>query len=430
MKKQLLLFVLTLLPMLANADAVVIDGIYYNLIAKGNAAEVTFKMNDLEYYHGDMVIPAKVSYEGTEYDVTAIGEGAFSGCRNLTSIIISEGVKSIKKDAFGDCRGLTTVTIPKSLNYVGDAFGNCFSLCTINISDLDAWFDIEFVSGIGGSNLDGETKLFLNGDEVKDVIIPDRITAIPDLLFCYISSITSLTFHEKVRKIGDYAFSGCKGLKSLLIPESVDSLGRDAFSRCTNLQTINIPSGIKEIPPFAFSGCESLKTIELPSNVERIGRSALAGCSGLISITFPDKISTIQDWTVSGCSSLVSVIIGSKVTRICSEAFAYCPKLKDFYCYAEVVPVLFGDDPFKDSYIEYTTLHVPAELVDAYKAAERWNNFKEIIPLTEDDPKATAITAVMRSDKKDGLYYDLSGRKVIQAQKGIFIQNGKKVIVK
>ena len=41
MKKQLLLFILMLLPLVASADAVEIDGIYYNLVSKVKQTEVT-----------------------------------------------------------------------------------------------------------------------------------------------------------------------------------------------------------------------------------------------------------------------------------------------------------------------------------------------------------------------------------------------------
>ena len=61
MKKQLLLFVMTLLPMVAMADAVEINGIYYNLIDKAGVAEVT---SNPSKYKGNMVIPEIVNYNG------------------------------------------------------------------------------------------------------------------------------------------------------------------------------------------------------------------------------------------------------------------------------------------------------------------------------------------------------------------------------
>ena len=61
MKKLFTLFLLTLLPLMASADAVEIDGIYYNLIAKGKVAEVTSNPNN---YSGDVVIPQSVEFQG------------------------------------------------------------------------------------------------------------------------------------------------------------------------------------------------------------------------------------------------------------------------------------------------------------------------------------------------------------------------------
>ena len=78
MKKQLLLFVMMLLPMVASADSVEIDGIYYNLISKAKQAEVTSNPDYYNYYTGDIVIPEAVTYGDTDYSVKSIETGAFS----------------------------------------------------------------------------------------------------------------------------------------------------------------------------------------------------------------------------------------------------------------------------------------------------------------------------------------------------------------
>ena len=123
MKKVFLSFLILLLPMLANADAVEINGIYYNLVTKAKIAEVTSNPNK---YSNEVVIPESVEYGGVTYSVTTIGNYAFLGCSGLTSVIIPNSVTSIGEGAFKDCSGLTSVTIPNSVTYIG---GEVFWAC-------------------------------------------------------------------------------------------------------------------------------------------------------------------------------------------------------------------------------------------------------------------------------------------------------------
>ena len=70
------------------------------------------------------------------YDVTEIGNDAFSDCDGITSIEIGPKVRSINMDAFSGCTGLTSVTIPNSVTYVGGmAFYGCSSLNSIVIGE-------------------------------------------------------------------------------------------------------------------------------------------------------------------------------------------------------------------------------------------------------------------------------------------------------
>ena len=97
MKQTLLSFLLSLLPIVASADAVEIDGIYYNLIPKGKIAEVTRGPNE---YSGDVVIPETVVYNTVDYDVTKIGSGAFSDQYSITSVTIPKSITTIDGTAF------------------------------------------------------------------------------------------------------------------------------------------------------------------------------------------------------------------------------------------------------------------------------------------------------------------------------------------
>ena len=132
MKKQLLLIVMTLLPMVAMADPVEIDGIYYDLVSKVKQAEVTKKPSGK--YSGSIVIPSVVTYNGEEYSVTSIGIDAFAWCSGLTSVTIPNSVTSIGIEAFHGCSGLTSVTIPNSVTSIGGAaFYGCTGLTSVTI---------------------------------------------------------------------------------------------------------------------------------------------------------------------------------------------------------------------------------------------------------------------------------------------------------
>ena len=102
MKKILFCVILLLLPLMASAGAIKINGIYYNLSSSSPyKAEVTSNTSDM--YTGDITIPSTVNYGGKTYDVTSIGESAFWYCESLTSIDIPNSVKSIGNNAFVNC---------------------------------------------------------------------------------------------------------------------------------------------------------------------------------------------------------------------------------------------------------------------------------------------------------------------------------------
>ena len=117
MKKIYVLFLLALLPILASADPVEINGICYNLVKKTKKAEVTSHPN---HYSGKVVIPKMVTYNSVKYSVTSIGVRAFENCSDMTSVTIANSVISIGDSAFHYCYGLESVNIPNSVTSIGN----------------------------------------------------------------------------------------------------------------------------------------------------------------------------------------------------------------------------------------------------------------------------------------------------------------------
>ena len=137
MKKQLLLFAMILLPLVASAHDIEVqnaDGItiYYNYINGGTELEVTFRGSKYDSYSGEyqgnVAIPEEVTYMNRTRKVTSIGYNAFYDCSGLTSITIPNSVTTIEKSAFSGCSGLTSITIPNSVTSIG---GSAFSGCSI-----------------------------------------------------------------------------------------------------------------------------------------------------------------------------------------------------------------------------------------------------------------------------------------------------------
>lgn len=201
-----------MMPLMASAEKVEIDGIYYNLDLEAKTAEVTSNPNQ---YSGNIIIPENVSFENILCDVISIGFRAFEDCNGLTSVIIPNSVKKIMEGAFKDCRNLTSITFGSGLK---DIYRDAFKDCTINavhISDLKKWCEIDFWhdSRYSCNPLSYASHLYINGDEITDLVIPEGVTTIHDIAFFCCSFLSSVTIPNSVTCIGECAFSNCPGLQ-------------------------------------------------------------------------------------------------------------------------------------------------------------------------------------------------------------------------
>lgn len=231
-------------------DLTEIDELRYIVLDDG-----TIEISGYEGYdeNVELVIPNEIDQK----KVTSIGEGAFSGHKNLVSVTIPSSVTNIGICAFNCCSKLKNVIIPDSVTTIGtNAFWECKSLSTI--------------------------------------IIPNSVTSIGSGAFNRCSNLRNITIPGSVTSIGDYTFSGCKLLQDITFQEGLESIGYGAFFACTYLTNITLPSSLTTIKENAFWDCGDLTSITIPDSVTNVERNAFLNCRYLT--IYGNDGSYIQDY--------------------------------------------------------------------------------------------------------------------------------------
>lgn len=200
-----------------------------------------------------------------------IGRYAFYECKGLRSVVMApNSVTSIGESAFNQCRGIESIVIPESLKTVDyGAFTGC-NIDTVCISDLGAWCDINFWNS-NSNPVNGSEGLYLNGEKIVDLVIPDGVSAVKKEAFAGYKGLNSATIANSVKSIGYNAFNGCQNLKRVDIGDSVDSIASYSFPYCTSLDTVSLGRSMRFIGYMSFYNApiESLTSLAtMPPVVE------------------------------------------------------------------------------------------------------------------------------------------------------------------
>lgn len=353
---------------------------------------------------GDIVIKDTINTINGTFTVKYVGKGAFSDCKNITSVSFPKTIKSIEANAFWGCIGLTSITIPDSchsirenafykcaglteivipnsvVNIEKNAFYGC-NLKSVHVTNLASWYNIKF--GNAYSNPLFGASLYLKGEKVTELVIPNSVTTINDYAFYGCTGLISITIPNSVTSINNYTFYGCTELTTVSMENSVRLIGAGCFSSCKNLTniilsnqlkyieemafyfcekliSITIPSSVKSIGSHAFSHCSNLEYIRvdegnavydsredcnaiietnsntlirgckstiIPESVVKIGFAAFAGSSGLENVNIPHSVTSIGGSAFSNCSNLTSINLHNLLTEIEEYSFYYCQNL-------------------------------------------------------------------------------------------------------
>ena len=284
--------------------------------------------------------------------IDGIHSDALADMTKLEILVLPDSITYIEDAAFDECRNLTSITIGSNLERVEYcAFEDLENLKEVHISDIAAWCKISFERDFYTNPLYYTDNLYLNGELVTKLIIPEGVTDIGDYAFSGCDFLADVTIPNSVVSIGISAFCGSslpveeslqyagtyligavdKNLSTYTIKEGTKFIGNNAFSDCYSLASITIPESVTSIEQYAFADCSSLTSVTIPDSVTSIGKSAFSDCTSLTSITIPNSVTSIGEWAFSDCSSLARIDVGSGVATMGRNAFYWCNNLKEVH---------------------------------------------------------------------------------------------------
>jgi len=336
-------------------------------------------------------------------DVTNIGSSAFSGCSDLTSIVIPNTVTTIGNLAFDGCVNLTNANMPYTITSIGDyAFRSCFNL--VNVS-----FPNTLVS-IGNWT-------FSNCDSLVSINIPNSVTTIGNNAFYACDALTTMHIGSGVTSIGNAALNSnqnltnitvdennttydsrnnCNaiietstnilvvGCKNTTIPNDIVTIGDNAFNNCIGLTSIGnvgsgafleIPNNVTTIAPHAFQGCDGLTTVTISDNITTIGNSAFESCSYLSTVTIGNGVTSIGERCFYSCNRLTQIHIGTNIGTIGSQVFAQI----DSFTIEATTPPTIQVNTFYSGGIN--KLYVPAGSISLYQSSNWPVDNSDILPI-------------------------------------------------
>lgn len=315
MKRFLLLWVLSMviLPLSAVSYDFIEDGICYKLLSYGNFVEVNCDDTQrISSYEGDIVIPTTVTHNGQEYYVVGIGDYAFFGCGNVTSVKMPETISSIGQYAFDGCKKLKEIHIPKGVSTLSrGAFSDCTALQEIRIPSSVVKIQAEPADR-------GYTtySCFYNCTNLKKVIFEDGGTPI--------------TFYRPGFEKYDYSyekiFYGCP-IEEVYFGREFTNSSKN-FVNFSTLKKVEIGPCIKSLQ-YGFLSGTGVKKVVVPDNVTKMF-GAFSGCTTLEELYVGNGVTDFSDMTntLGNCNSLKHLYLGNNIEKF--ELFMYdLPKLED-----------------------------------------------------------------------------------------------------
>ncbi len=392
-------------------------------------------------------------------DLETIGDHAFDGCSNLSSVEFPDGLKKIGKNAF-QSTAITSLNLTDAIEEIGDsAFMNCTKVMDLKLpSSLKKINPYTFYKCFSGGEFDSKPEESFN----LFVKIPDSVESIgdyafygcavntskfhsekttySDIFYYYMYGLLSVSIGENVKTIGSHAFDGCTNLVEVKLGDNVSSIGEYAFNDCFKQrfngvreverilygtyekpfntfpivweleeftpQPISLPDTFNSLGISAFSGCAELPSINFPSSLTDIPAMAFNGCEKISEIELPDGVTSIGDSAFGGCKGVKEISIpaslesGSRVFVDCDSAFSVT--------YHAEVPKAFDEAFFSPKvYSSHAAaVYAPNAPLDSLKGINPWALFYRIVAKDE-----TLVHLERALETKNGLRFRILSNK-------------------
>lgn len=300
--------------------------------------------------------PARTGSFAVPDGVSEIAWSAFAHSQ-LSSVAISDGVRTIASAAFYDCPQLRTIDIPSSVRTIGDqAFYGCPRLQHVDLSNV--W-------KLG-------KKAFQNCKALESAIV-GNLGTVPQSAFESCTALTHVELSSEITTIGEYAFKNCKALSQVELPTHLTTLGKEAFENSA-LTSLDLPDELVTIGERAFKNCKGLTQVTLPDGCVTLDKEAFRECSLLAQIDLGNGLRRIGDNALRE-TAISTLVLPETVTEVGKKVAEKCKNLTRIECHAVLPPSLDKESNNK------VGLYVPASSVNAYRSAKNWKSFKTILPL-------------------------------------------------
>ena len=296
------------------AQRVFIDSVYYTLDNTAMTAQIAVQSNNTAV--GDIVINDTVTYEGAHYAVTSMANAAFSGCNQLTSIVLPQTLRNLGREAFLQCTNLTSCIIPDS---------------TITEIPFEAFWKaglIEFRVPEGVTYI--EQRSFEQMPNLQRVHLANSVKSLTSWSFYILPALQDPIYNDSLFVLMPDNYQG-----AYTIPAGIQVIYKSAFYGCTKITSLTIPEGVKRIEHYGlmFSLNAVIKTLHLPASLEYVTPGAIFGGSlRKISVaegnthytTWNNMLMSINMDTVICCPAAINAAytLPESVVHVAASAFS------------------------------------------------------------------------------------------------------------